>query len=121
MMGRHAVIVGGFAAAVAWWLWPVLTQITSVVPGAGPGDNLTFVWNVWWTRFALTHAGQSVFFSPFLLHPLGANLTLHSNTLLPAAIVSPIANPVLAQNLLIAAHVFLNLSCAYALAWRETR
>ena len=99
-MSRHTLAVGVFAAVVVWWLWPVATAIAAAVPGDGPGDNLTFVWSVWWTRFALSDAARSVFFSRWLFHPFGADLTLHSNTLLPAVVVSPIANPVLAQNVL---------------------
>ncbi len=91
------------------------------VPGAGAGDNVSFIWNVWWTRYALQHPGQSVFFTPLLLHPFGANLTQHTLTLLPALAVSWIDNPVLAQNVLIVAHIFLNFASAYALAYRETR
>jgi hypothetical protein len=120
-MRRHAFALVVFTLLVVWWLWPMAREMSVSVPGAGPGDNLTFVWNVWWTRFALSDPARSVFFSPWLFHPFGADLTLHSNTLLPAVAVSPIANAVLAQNLLIAAHLFLNFVCAYAIAWRETR
>src|SRR4051812_24680656 len=118
---RHSAAAALCAAAAGWWLWPLLTNIRDAVPGGGPGDNLTFVWNVWWTRFALQHTGFSVFFSPFIFHPMGADLTLHTSTLLPALAVSWIENPVAAQNVEIAAHVFLNFACVYLLAWRETR
>ncbi len=120
-MVRVLPAAAGIAVLVAWWVLPILTRITDCVPGAGPGDNLAFVWNVWWTRYALTHSGQSVFFSPLLFHPFGANLALHTNTLLPAILVSPVANPVLAQNVLIVAHLVLNFVAAYALAWHQTR
>ena len=95
--------------------------MSEAVPGAGAGDNVSFVWNVWWTRYALHHSSQSLFFTPLLLHPFGANLTQHTLTLLPALAVSWIANPVLAQNVLIVGHILLNFVCMYALAYRETR
>src|SRR4051812_4369646 len=81
---RHAAALTLFIAATALWLWPFLGSGEGAIPGAGPGDNLTFVWNLWWTRFALHHAGAGVFFSSFLFFPLGADLTLHTHTLGPA-------------------------------------
>ena len=110
-VGRHAAALAICAIAVAWWLQPVLTRMSVAVPGAGAGDNVSFIWNVWWTRYALQHPGQSVFFTPLLFHPFGANLTQHTLTLLPALAVSWIDNPVLAQNVLIVAHIFLNFAC----------
>ena len=102
------------------WLWPLLGQPGAATPGAGAGDNVGFIWNVWWTRYALSH-GLNPLSSPLLLYPFGADLTLHTHTLLPALAVSFVKSPVLAQNLLIFAHLFLNFVCAYALALRETR
>ena len=102
------------------WLWPLHGQPGTAIPGAGAGDNVLFVWNVWWTRYAVLH-GLNPLSSSFLLHPFGADLTLHTHTLLPALAVSFVGNPVLAQNILVFAHLFLNFGCAYALAMRETR
>jgi hypothetical protein len=109
-----------FAALAVVWLWPLHGQLATAIPGAGAGDNVVFVWNVWWTRYALLH-GMDPLSSPLLLYPFGADLTLHTHTLLPALAVSFVRNPVLAQNALIFAHLFLNFVCAYALALRETR
>jgi hypothetical protein len=105
---------------VVVWLWPLYGQAGAAIPGAGAGDNVLFVWNVWWTRYAVEH-GLNPLSTSLLLHPFGADLTLHTHTLLPALAVSFVRNPVLAQNLLIFAHLFLNFVCAYALAMRETR
>jgi hypothetical protein len=118
---RHAAALTLFMAATALWLWPFLGSGEGAIPGAGPGDNLTFVWNLWWTRFALHHAGAGVFFSSFLFFPFGADLTLHTHTLGPALLTSGVSDPIVAQNALNALHLFLNFSLAYALAWRETR
>ncbi|HEY7058061.1 MAG TPA: hypothetical protein VH458_16105 [Vicinamibacterales bacterium] len=118
---HHLGPLAVFAVLVAWWLLPLAPHFSNAVPGAGPGDNLAFVWNVWWVRHALQHPGGTVLFTPLLLHPFGADLTQHTLALLPALAVSAIDNPILAQNLLIVAHVFLNFVCAYVLAYRETR
>jgi hypothetical protein len=116
----HVTALTIVAAGVFVWTWPILDHIREAVPGTGPGDNLTFVWNVWWARYALTHQ-LAPLSTPMLLYPFGADLSLHTHTLLPALAVSFIANPVAAQNVLIVLHLFLNFSCAYLLAWRETR
>ncbi len=111
------------AAIVRWWLHPVITQLSSALPGVGAGDNVTFVWNLWWMRYVIHHPGLSFFFTSFLFYPVGADLTLHTHTALPA-FVAAIAGPsslIASQNLLIIADLFLNFVCGYALAYRLTR
>jgi hypothetical protein len=85
------------------WLWPVLRHIGLVVPGAGAGDNLTFVWNTWWMHQVLSGDG-SFFRTPLLFAPFGVDLTLHTHTALPsaaAALLFP-GSAVVGTNLLIA-------------------
>lgn len=118
---KHVAAICGCAAATVWWLWPLGARFADAVPGAAPGDNLTFIWNVWWTRVAVLDPNLTLLFTPLLFHPFGTDLTLHTHTLLPALVVSGIANPVAAQNVLIGVHLFLNFVCAYVLAYRETR
>ena len=43
-------------------------------------------------RYVLHHPGLSFFTSPYLFHPFGADLTLHTHTALPAFIAA-IAGP----------------------------
>lgn len=117
---RHLIALLLFALATAVWLAPLSGQFATAIPGSAAGDNITFVWNVWWVRYAVLHH-LPLLFSPMLLYPFGADLALHTHTLLPALAVSGVANPVAAQNLLIAGHLFLNFACTYFLAWREAR
>ena len=119
---RHwAVSVFAFAAVTAWWLSPVLSNPSNVIPGAGAGDNITFVWNVWWMRYVLHHSGQTFFFTPFLFHPLGVDLTLHTHTALPALVGAAWLSPIAGQNAVVSLHLYLNFLCSYALAHRLTR
>jgi hypothetical protein len=120
---RHAIPLLFFAGITAFWFLPLLSHLSTLLPGANGGDNDTFVWNLWWMRYVLHHQGQSFFFTPLLFHPFGADLTLHTHTALPA-IVAAVAGPssvIASQNLLIVLHVFLNFACSYALAYRTTR
>ena len=120
---RHAVALLALAAITAFWLLPVLSRFSTAVPGAGAGDNVTFVWNIWWMRYVLHHPGLSFFSTSFLFYPFGADLTLHTHTALPsflAAVAGP-ASLVASQNLLIVLHIYLNFVCSYALGYRTTR
>ncbi len=118
---RHwAIPVLTFAAVTAWWLFPVLSNLSIVVPGAGAGDNVTFVWNVWWMRYVLHHSGQTFLFTPFLFYPVGVDLTLHTHTALPALLGAAWSSPIAGQNAVIALHIYLNFLCSYAVAQRLT-
>ena len=122
MLSRHwAIPVLTFAAVTAWWLFPVLSNPSTIVLGGGAGDNVTFIWNVWWMRYVLHHSGQSFFFTPFLFHPAGVDLTLHTNTALPALLGAAWSSPIAGQNAVIALHIYFNFLCSYALAHRVTR
>jgi hypothetical protein len=77
------------------WSRPLLGQFQSGLPGASLGDNVAFVWNVWWIRFAI-HQSQPLLFSPLLQFPFGADLTLHMHTALPALLVAGVSSPLLA-------------------------
>jgi hypothetical protein len=122
VLRRHAPSLLFFSAITAVWLFPLLLHPSTTLPGANGGDNDTFVWNLWWMRYVLHHQPHSFFFTPFLFHPFGADLTLHTHTALPAfiaALAGP-SSPVASQNLLIVLHIFLNFACSYALAYRAT-
>jgi len=121
MFLRHwAIPFLGFAAVTAWWLFPVLSNLSTVIPGAGAGDNVTFVWNMWWMRYVIHHPGETFFFTPFLFHPVGVDLTLHTHTALPALLGAAWSSPIAGQNVLVALHIYLNFLCSYILARRVT-
>lgn len=120
---RHAIPLLVCAVTTAAWLFPLLSHPSTILPGANGGDSATFVWNLWWMRYVLHHPSQSFFSSPFLFHPFGADLTLHTHTALPA-LLAALAGPtsvIASENLLIVLHVLLNFACSYALAYRATR
>jgi hypothetical protein len=119
---RHAIALLTFAAITGLWLLPLFSRLNTALPGTNAGDNVTFVWNLWWMRYALHHADASFLTTAFLFHPFGADLTLHTHTLLPAlaAAMFPATSVIAAQNLLITAHLYLNFVCSYALAYRTT-
>ena len=120
----HGCAVCGFALLAVALSWPLALHLGTAVPGAGPGDNLSFVWNFWWFRQAWADPRLSFFQTPFLFAPFGTSLILHTHTALEAAIASAIPSRVgllAAHNLVLLSGLTANGAAAYALAFRESR
>ena len=119
---RHGIAAGAAALFAVVWTFPLVLHLSTHVPGPGAGDNVAFLWNFWWMRTALA-AGADPFHTTALFAPVGADLTLHTHTMLPAFAGATVlaALPVAtALNLTILAGLALNAFCAYLLAWRVT-
>lgn len=116
----HLIAAMLFAALSIAWSFPLVLNVATHVPGNGPGDNLSFVWNLWWARTAW-HDRLDFFSTPYLFHPLGADLSQHTHTALNGALAATIlagVSPVAAQNVLLLASLFLNGFITYLLAYR---
>jgi hypothetical protein len=90
----------------------------------GPGDNYSFIWNLWWMRHVLATPGLDYFHTAYLFYPFGTTIADHPHTALPAIVAATLlksASPATAQNLLLLAYVFANTASAYALVWDITR
>ncbi len=119
----HLVSLAAYGVLVSVWLLPLTGRMAAAVPGSGPGDNLVFVWNLWWARHAVQQ-GTSLWRSSWLFAPFSVDLALNTHTALEGivgALLDPYGSVVRPQNIWIAAHLFLNLACGYWLAWRLTR
>jgi hypothetical protein len=100
--------------------YPLIDHLGSHLPGRGLGDNVSFVWNLWWMREALASPERSFFTCPAIFAPLGGSLVLHTHTALSAAIGGTLLSrfSVLeAQNLLIIGSLALNGLAAYWLSY----
>jgi hypothetical protein len=120
---RHLAPLTLFAALAVAWTWPLAGHLPDTLPGA-PGDNYSFVWNLWWMRHVLAHPALSYFDTTFLFYPFGASVANHPHTALPALIAATLLgglSVVTAQNLLLLGYVFANMAVMYALAWDITR
>ena len=113
-----AVLLGALAVGQTW---PLIGHLGTGLPGQGAGDNVTFVWNLWWLR----HAGAGGFFhTDYVLWPFGASLVLHTHTALNGVLAATLLDRlsvIEAQNVLVLVSVFLNAIAAYALAYDVTR
>jgi hypothetical protein len=120
---RHAAILVVFAGLAVAWTWPLVRHLYAALPGE-PGDNFSFVWNIWWMRRVLATPGLSYFHTTYLFHPFGTSIANHPHTALQALIGATLlgrTSPVTALNLLLVACVFANMAAMYALAWTLTR
>ncbi len=111
-----------FAALAIAWTWPLAAHLRDALPGR-PGDNYSFVWNLWWMRHVLATPGLGYFHTTYLFFPFGTTIVDHPHTALPALVAATLlktASPVTAQNLLLLAYVWANMASAYALAWDIT-
>ena len=111
-----------FALVAVAWTFPLVFHLGTSLLGAGAGDNVTGLWNVWWMRTALG-SGQDFFRTSYLFAPVGLDLTLDTHTALPALLGATLLAPlslVAAVNVTILSALFLNGWCAYRLAIRFT-
>jgi hypothetical protein len=120
---KHLGPLALFVALAIAWTWPLALHLPDALPG-GPGDNYSFVWNLWWMRHVLATPGLAYFHTSHLFYPFGTSIANHPHTALPALVAATLLKPasvVTAQNLLLLSYVFANLACAYALVWDITR
>jgi len=89
------------------------------VPG-DPGDNYSFLWNLWWMRHVLATPGLPYFHTSHLFYPFGTTIADHPHCALPALVAATLLKPlsiITAYNLLLLAFLFANMAAMYALAW----
>ena len=121
-MRRHAGPTALFATLAVAWTWPLVLHLGDAVPG-DPGDNYSFLWNLWWMRHVLATPGLAYFDTTYLFYPFGTTIANHPHTALPALVAATLlghVSIVTAQNLLLIAYVFANMTAMYALVWSTT-
>jgi hypothetical protein len=113
----HAWPLTALGAFALVWTWPLVRHVSTHVTGQ-PGDNYSFLWNLWWMRHVLA-TGAGYFHSPFLFAPFGVDLINHPHTAFQGAIAATVLAKlpiVQAENVYLLASIFLNAAAAYALA-----
>jgi hypothetical protein len=99
-----------------------VAHLPTHLPGNGVGDNVSFVWNVWWMRRVLDNPGLTFFTSDRLFAPYGFDLTLHTHAALPSFVSATLAGYglIAAENVVLLVSLALNGWLAYLLAWDRT-
>jgi len=75
-----ALVLCLFIALTALLTWPMVARWSSAVLGP-PGDNLEYVWKMWWLKEAVVTRGISPFFNPDVFYPYGYPVALSETTL----------------------------------------
>jgi hypothetical protein len=110
-----------YAAVVCLITWPVVTQMSTHMPGKST-DALLHYWNSWWVRQAL-RSGESPYWTPYLFYPNGLSLVTHNMAWFQIAfwlLLEPLVGGVTAHNLGILLTLALCGCAAYLLAQRLT-
>jgi hypothetical protein len=89
---HHLLIVTFYLLLALLLTWPLATQVTTHIPGEATWafDESTFIWNMWWFKFAILDNGQSPLVSDYTFFPLGINLTTYTFNLFNAALGLPL-------------------------------
>ena len=109
------ILMAGLAVV---WTWPLARHLSTHVTGL-PGDNYSFLWNLWWMRHVRCSAARGFFHSTFLFAPFGVDLINHPHTALQGAIGATVLarlSIIQAENVYLLVSIFLNAATAYALA-----
>ncbi|HSC27334.1 MAG TPA: hypothetical protein VLD67_08675 [Vicinamibacterales bacterium] len=116
---RHLAAALIFSAFALVWSWPLARHLATHLAGEAPGDNVQFVWNLWWMRQALDSSDVRFFDTDRLFAPFGIDLTLHTHSALPSFVGATVLRAlpeVPALNLTLLASLALNGFAAYLLA-----
>ncbi len=111
--------------------WPLVTQITTHVPGSDTWayDEYTFLWNIWYFKHALIDQLSTPLQTDLIFYPVSMGLVMYTFNLLAAGLALPIhlatGNIPLASNLINLASTALSgygmfLLVLYVLSGRTT-
>jgi len=104
-----------YAILAIMMTWPLVTQITTHLPG-GSGDTYLHYWNGWWVQQAFSTA-QSAYYTDHIFYPNGVSLVTHNIawlTILPWLLFEPLIGGIAGYNVV----MWLNFAlCGCALFW----
>jgi hypothetical protein len=124
---RHGSALAVCCSLAIIWTYPLVLHLGTDVPGTEAGDNVQFLWNLWWMREALASDTIDFFRTTRLFHPYGVALVQDTHTALHAFVAATLLGGqsiVTAQGWLILASLALAAYGAYLLAfdlWRHHR
>jgi hypothetical protein len=104
--------------------WPLALHLSTYIIGPFYGDNLEYVWKIWWVEHALIDLRQSPLVQPDIFYPYGYPLAygeitpIHTYLGLPLTVL---AGPVATYNLFILASFVLSGLFTYLFVRRLTK
>ena len=101
---KHAIIFLVFFGLSIFITWPLVLNFSTHVIGPFFGDNLEYIWKIWWVKHAIVDLKQSPFIIPSIYYPYGYNLATSAITPMHTMIGLPITmaiGPIASYNLYI--------------------
>ena len=86
---KHVAVVALYALLTVVMTWPLAARFDRAVLGP-PGDNLEYVWKMWWFKHALLERRISPFFNPDVFYPVGYPVALSETTVANTVLGLPI-------------------------------
>jgi hypothetical protein len=104
---RHWIWIGiaavAYAVLAVVFTYPLLFRLNEIVLG-WPGDNLEYVWKMWWVKHAILDLHTTPFFAPQIYYPYGYNMANAELTPTHTVLALPLTalmGPVVSYNLTI--------------------
>lgn len=85
----HGLVLVTYVLLTAILTWPLVVHFDSAVLGP-PGDNLEYVWKMWWFKNALLDNKTSPLFNPHVFYPYGYPVALSETTMVHTVLGLPI-------------------------------
>ncbi len=88
----HLLVLTLYTLLIIGLTWPLVTQMATHIPGSAVWafDESTFVWNIWWFKFAILDLGQSPLHTDYIFYPLGIDLVLYTFNFFNAMLSLPL-------------------------------
>jgi hypothetical protein len=115
---KHLFVLAGYTLLSLLLTWPLVTRLTTHVPGDGI-DDPALVWNLWWIQERLVNQlNLDIFNTDWMFHPIRINLAFYTLTPLNGLLSVPLQSAfglVVANNLLFLSTLVLGAYGAFLL------
>jgi hypothetical protein len=117
--------LAAYVAAALICTFPLITKYATHFPGdKDNNDVFAYIWNNWWTYFAVTHLHAAPYLTKYIFAPFPIDLRLHTLGLLyglPSILAMPLLGPVEVLNTQVFLTIALNGISSFRLAHHLTR
>lgn len=122
----HLLALAGFVLLSVVLTYPLISNLGTRIPGPpAPGDNLEYLYKVWWFKHSLFELRPATpFFNPSAFYPFGYPVTLSETSLsntIPALPLTLVFGEVVAYNLTLLGSFVLSALGMYLLVFSWTR
>jgi hypothetical protein len=88
----YLLVIGLYTLLAIVLSYPLPLHLTTRVPGSATWalDEYSFVWNLWWFRYALLALGKTPLHTSYIFYPVGVDLGLYTLNILNGALAVPL-------------------------------